>query len=165
VPRELYFPVLAYRFCTQGFISSAAVNGVYTELFAGLSPSITEKDNGRWGMYFVLSFVWVTDSDHCVPSCTIWLSCPSASRPVEEDMGREYWEWTENQVKQYLQTSAYAIHSSVQEDNELCCRCPTSQAIAHLCRLPVPYSQTHVVICNDTPTLAASLGSMADRQG
>jgi hypothetical protein len=33
----------------QKFVTSEPKSGAYTELYAGLSPDITEKDNGGWG--------------------------------------------------------------------------------------------------------------------
>ncbi|KAH7127746.1 hypothetical protein B0J13DRAFT_564463 [Dactylonectria estremocensis] len=58
-------------------------NGAYTELFAGLHPSITEKDNGSWVSPF---------------------GKKEAARKdlVEPDLGRKYWEWCETQVRPYM---------------------------------------------------------------
>ena len=38
-----------HRNSTQKLITKDPVNGAYTELFAGLSDEITEKNNGGWG--------------------------------------------------------------------------------------------------------------------
>ncbi|KAH8674172.1 short-chain dehydrogenase [Xylariales sp. PMI_506] len=66
-----------------GLIASEPKNGAYTELFAGLSPSITEKDNGKW----VAPFGFIA---------------PVRSDLLDEDLGKKYWEWTEKQVTPYL---------------------------------------------------------------
>ncbi|KAH8597150.1 short-chain dehydrogenase [Bisporella sp. PMI_857] len=58
-------------------------NGAYTELFAGLHPSITEKDNGGWVSPFGKKEEPRKDL-------------------VEPELGRKYWEWSEEQVKPYL---------------------------------------------------------------
>ena len=39
----------------QKLISHYPKNGAYTQLFASHSPSITEKHNGSWGKYSLLS--------------------------------------------------------------------------------------------------------------
>jgi hypothetical protein len=36
-------------FPQQKFVTSEPKSGAYTELYAGLSPDITEKENGGWG--------------------------------------------------------------------------------------------------------------------
>jgi hypothetical protein len=64
-------------------IASEAKKGAYTELFAGLDPSITDTNNGGW-------------------------VCPfgKVEKPrkdlVEPELGKKYWEWSEAQVKPYL---------------------------------------------------------------
>ncbi|KAH7176740.1 short-chain dehydrogenase [Dactylonectria macrodidyma] len=58
-------------------------NGAYTELFAGLHPSITEKDNGGWVSPFGKKEAPRKDL-------------------VEPDLGRKYWEWCETQVRPYM---------------------------------------------------------------
>jgi hypothetical protein len=35
----------------QKLVAQDPKNGAYTELFAGLDESITQKDNGGWGTY------------------------------------------------------------------------------------------------------------------
>lgn len=53
--------------CSQKLISSDPINGAYTELFAGLSDTITEENNGGWGKK-PLPFVAYTDCD----SVSLW---------------------------------------------------------------------------------------------
>ncbi|PCG95161.1 Short-chain dehydrogenase/reductase SDR [Penicillium occitanis (nom. inval.)] len=58
-------------------------NGAYTELFAGLDESITQKDNGGW------------------------VSPYGKLEPVREDLrdpalGRQFWKWCEEQVQPFL---------------------------------------------------------------
>ncbi|USP80366.1 Putative Short-chain dehydrogenase [Curvularia clavata] len=58
-------------------------NGAYTELFAGLSPTITEKDNGGW-----VSPFGKTE--------------PARKDLLDPELGRTYWEWSEAQISPYL---------------------------------------------------------------
>lgn len=37
-------------------MASEPINGAYTELFAGLSDTITKEDNGQWGRFFTHAF-------------------------------------------------------------------------------------------------------------
>ncbi|CEJ91607.1 hypothetical protein VHEMI07309 [[Torrubiella] hemipterigena] len=57
-------------------------NGAYTELFAGLSDTIDEEDNGGW----------------LVPFGKVE---PIRADLAEAEIGKKYWEWSEEQVKQY----------------------------------------------------------------
>ncbi|KAB8205701.1 hypothetical protein BDV34DRAFT_96406 [Aspergillus parasiticus] len=64
-------------------ISHPPINGAYTELFAGLHPSITEENNGGWVAPF------------------------GKLEPVRKDLldislCRKYWEWCETQVTPYM---------------------------------------------------------------
>ncbi|KAE8324091.1 hypothetical protein BDV39DRAFT_208280 [Aspergillus sergii] len=64
-------------------ISHPPNNGVYTELFAGLHPSIMEENNGGWVAPF------------------------GKLEPVRKDLldislCRKYWEWCETQVTPYM---------------------------------------------------------------
>ncbi|KAK9373440.1 uncharacterized protein V1513DRAFT_432845 [Lipomyces chichibuensis] len=64
-------------------ISNHPKNGAYTQLFAGLHPSITEKDNGGWvSPYGKLE--------------------PVRKDFLDRDLCRKYWEWSETQVKPYM---------------------------------------------------------------
>ncbi|KAM5354092.1 hypothetical protein ACJ41O_000742 [Fusarium nematophilum] len=65
------------------YIAHEPKNGAYTQLFAGLSPAITEKHNGGW----------VAPFGRLVPG---------REDLLEEGLGKKYWEWTEEQVKPYL---------------------------------------------------------------
>ncbi|KAL0945043.1 short-chain dehydrogenase [Colletotrichum truncatum] len=60
------------------------INGAYTELFAGLSPAITEKDSGGW----------------VVPNGRL-----KSGREDFRDskLGKQYWEWTMAELQPYLQ--------------------------------------------------------------
>ncbi|KAL9116585.1 MAG: hypothetical protein Q9187_006891 [Circinaria calcarea] len=64
------------------FILYPPIYGAYTELYAGLSPDITQKDNGGW--------------------VSPWGRLePGRKDLLEPDLGRKFWEWTEKQVKEY----------------------------------------------------------------
>ncbi|MCJ1282869.1 hypothetical protein MMC26_002195 [Xylographa opegraphella] len=60
-----------------------AIQGAYTELYAGLSPDITMDHTGGW----------VAPWGRLVPG---------RKDLHEPELGRKYWEWTEEQVKPYL---------------------------------------------------------------
>ncbi|KAM0321572.1 hypothetical protein ACHAQA_010062 [Verticillium albo-atrum] len=64
-------------------ISHPPRNGAYTELFAALHPSITEEDNGGW----VSPFGKKEDPRKDL---------------TEPELGHQYWEWSEAQVKPYM---------------------------------------------------------------
>jgi len=58
------------------------IYGAYTELFAGLSPEVKEENSG----------------------CFIqpWGRIVEGRKDLhEEGLGKRYWEWTEEQVKEY----------------------------------------------------------------
>jgi len=61
--------------CVQKLTTSHPKNGAYTELFAGVSPTIT-KDNGGW----------VSPFGKVEPACKDLL---------DPELGRKYWEWSE----------------------------------------------------------------------
>lgn len=65
-----------------GFILYPAVNGAYTELFAGLSPEVAEMEKGMWVVPF--GRVMKLRKDY-----------------VDGGNGREFWEWCEEQVGRY----------------------------------------------------------------
>ena len=46
----------------MGFISSEAIYGAYTELFAGLSPKVTLDKTGAWSTYDTPSSIQYADS-------------------------------------------------------------------------------------------------------
>ncbi|KAI3532912.1 short-chain dehydrogenase [Colletotrichum filicis] len=64
------------------FLAHKPINGAYTELFAGLSPTITEKNNGGWVVPFGQLAVGRQDLR-------------------DKELGKKYWEWTEKQLKPY----------------------------------------------------------------
>jgi NAD(P)-dependent dehydrogenase (short-subunit alcohol dehydrogenase family) len=64
-------------------MTSHPKNGAYTELFAGLSPTITEKDNGG-----LVSPFGKTE--------------PARKDLLDPELGRTYWEWSEAQISPYL---------------------------------------------------------------
>ncbi|KLP17571.1 Uncharacterized protein LW94_12997 [Fusarium fujikuroi] len=64
-------------------ISSDPINGAYTELFAGLSDTITEENNGGWVSPF--GKVEKIRKDF-----------------VEPELGSKFWNWTMEQVKTYM---------------------------------------------------------------
>lgn len=84
-------------------ISHDPINGAYTELFAGLHPSITEKNNGGWGK---CPFI----TTQSVYSCLFAFSLvspfgriePARKDLLDPHLGRKYWEWSESQVKPYM---------------------------------------------------------------
>lgn len=45
-----------FRMFLNTFIAYPSINGAYTELFAGLSPTITMKETGAWGESFFFFF-------------------------------------------------------------------------------------------------------------
>ncbi|KAM6517734.1 short-chain alcohol dehydrogenase [Fusarium solani] len=63
-------------------ISHEPKNGAYTQLFASHSTTITEKNNGGW----VSPFGKVE---------------PARKDLLDPALGKQYWEWTEEQVNQY----------------------------------------------------------------
>lgn len=71
--------------------------GAYTELYAGLSPDITEEHNGAWGTLILLD-----------TSILIRTVAPFGKlAPVRQDvldpaLGKRYWEWMEEQTKAYM---------------------------------------------------------------
>jgi retinol dehydrogenase-12 len=65
-----------------GLILYPAVNGAYTELFAGLSPDVPRAPKGTW----------------VVPFGRIM---PLRKDLATKDTGREFWEWCEKQVEKY----------------------------------------------------------------
>ncbi|KXH48475.1 short-chain dehydrogenase [Colletotrichum simmondsii] len=64
------------------FLAHKPINGAYTELFAGLSPTITEKNNGGWVVPFGQLAAGREDLR-------------------DKELGKKYWEWTEKQLKPY----------------------------------------------------------------
>ncbi|KAI1028182.1 hypothetical protein LB504_012493 [Fusarium proliferatum] len=69
--------------CAQKLISSDPINGAYTELFAGLSGTISEENNGGWVSPF--GKVEKIRKDF-----------------VEPELGSKFWDWTMEQVKPYM---------------------------------------------------------------
>ncbi|KAH9206604.1 short-chain dehydrogenase [Leptodontidium sp. 2 PMI_412] len=65
-----------------GWLSSSPVNGACTELFAGLDKSVTEGHNGGW----------IAPYGRLVPA---------RKDLVDPEIGKAYWEWSEEQVKPY----------------------------------------------------------------
>jgi retinol dehydrogenase-12 len=64
-------------------ITYPAVNGAYTELFAGLSPEVSKAEKGTWVVPF------------------------GRIMPLREDLAeggnaKEFWEWSEKQVERYV---------------------------------------------------------------
>ncbi|KAK9320878.1 hypothetical protein V1517DRAFT_328031 [Lipomyces orientalis] len=64
------------------FVAKNPVNGAYTELYAGLSEDITEKNSGGWVAPFGRLTRGPTDL-------------------FDPELGRKYWEWSEEQIKPY----------------------------------------------------------------
>ncbi|KAI8626001.1 short-chain dehydrogenase [Xylariaceae sp. FL1651] len=80
-PTDLQRTMPAWRSCLVKALGKEPKYGGYTELFAGLDSRVTE--NGAYvGPYGRLE---KAREDLC-----------------EENLGRQYWEWTEKQVQQYL---------------------------------------------------------------
>ncbi|KFZ24489.1 hypothetical protein V502_01024 [Pseudogymnoascus sp. VKM F-4520 (FW-2644)] len=78
----LWYPELCAKL-VQNLITYPPINGAYTELFAGLDKSITQRNNGGW----VAPFGRVQ---------------PLREDLLEPKLGGEYWEWTERQVIPYM---------------------------------------------------------------
>ena len=60
--------------CVQKPTTSHPRNSAYTELFAGVSPTVTEKDNSGW----VSLFGKVAQARKDL---------------LDPELGRKYWEW------------------------------------------------------------------------
>ena len=52
---------------SQKLVSSEPVNGAYTELYAGLSPDVTEKHNGGWGKFYYFAINCSPSSHYSYP--------------------------------------------------------------------------------------------------
>ncbi|KAI1768460.1 hypothetical protein GGR53DRAFT_532377 [Hypoxylon sp. FL1150] len=68
------------------------VNGAYVELFAALSPDLTMKDNGSW----------VVPWGRLYPIRKDLLDATKSKDEGGNENGREFWEWCEEQVKEFL---------------------------------------------------------------
>ncbi|KAK8055585.1 short-chain dehydrogenase [Apiospora rasikravindrae] len=90
-----------------------AINGAYTELFAGLSPAITLESSGNWGRCLLganTSSIWFADriSALVVPwgrFMSIRHDLKEGSRLKEEGgtgIAKEFWDWNEAQVRSYV---------------------------------------------------------------
>lgn len=78
-------------------IIHTAIYGAYTELYAGLSQDITEERNGGWRMFGSLKVIVVN-----LRLVQPWGRFePIRSQLADEETGKKYWEWTEEQVKDY----------------------------------------------------------------
>ncbi|KAF7553336.1 hypothetical protein G7Z17_g3716 [Cylindrodendrum hubeiense] len=74
------------------FVCYPAINGAYTELFAGLSPEITIENTG----------IWVVPWGRFAP---IRADLQKGSLPESEGgsgMAEKFWAWSEDQIKQYF---------------------------------------------------------------
>ncbi|KAG5762625.1 hypothetical protein H9Q72_009289 [Fusarium xylarioides] len=76
-------------------IAHAPKNGAYTQLFASHSPTITEKENGCWGKSFIIQ-IWLPS--YVSPFGKVE---PCRKDLLDPDLGKKYWEWTEEQVNKY----------------------------------------------------------------
>ena len=87
----------------QKMLASDPKNGAYTELFAGLSTTIKEKDNGGWGELLTVDFYvqisWLTKTILVSPFGKV--DTPRKDL-VDEELCTKYWEWSEKQVAPYL---------------------------------------------------------------
>ncbi|GKT66267.1 short-chain dehydrogenase [Colletotrichum tofieldiae] len=72
-----------YQKAVARMIARDPKNGAYTELFAGLSPTITETNNGGW----VVPFGRIASG---------------RADLLEKELGKKYWEWAEEQVRPFL---------------------------------------------------------------
>jgi hypothetical protein len=80
--------------------------GAYTELFAGLHPGIKEEHNGGWSTY--IHSRWL-DTYFMIPLADLYIiivvpfgkHAPVPAALVDPELGRKYWEWTEEQVRPY----------------------------------------------------------------
>jgi len=69
-----------------------AINGAYTELFAGLSPEVTPAKNGAW----------IHPWGRFVPLKADILASSKSKSEGGTGVAAQFWEWSEAQVKAYL---------------------------------------------------------------
>lgn len=91
-------------------ISQPPINGAYTELFAGLSPSVTPKQTGAWSTLrnpfgLAVLLTWCTTVIPWGRFATLRKDLEAAGKAKSAGgtgRGEEFWEWSEKQVKPYL---------------------------------------------------------------
>jgi NAD(P)-dependent dehydrogenase (short-subunit alcohol dehydrogenase family) len=74
--------LLAIAYMNQKMILADTIYGAYTELFAGLDTAVTEENNGTW----VVPYGKIEEQRKDF---------------LDPELGRKYWDWSEQQVKQY----------------------------------------------------------------
>ncbi|KAJ3495684.1 hypothetical protein NLG97_g3216 [Lecanicillium saksenae] len=78
---QRYIP--SWQVSLFGLVAYPAKYGAYTELYAGLHDDVTQEHNGAW----------------LLPWGRI---VPARKDLADAALGRQYWEWSENQIKAYL---------------------------------------------------------------
>ena len=87
------------------------IHGAYTELYAGLSPEITEENNGGWRKCFFLTplsiflvclaFQEDMEAEYSSPVNPWGSIAPLKKNLQNEDLAKQFYEWTDEQVKHY----------------------------------------------------------------
>ena len=83
------------------------IQGAYTELFAGLSPDITQENNGAWSEcagvleIHLLTFTVVPWGRFAPLRADLEASSKSEAEGGT-GIGNKFWEWSEDQVKSFL---------------------------------------------------------------
>lgn len=87
-----------------------AIYGAHTELFAGLSPAITEEKNGCWSMFLlngIQSIVMLTHLILVVPYGRFGNLRPDIEEATKatqnggSGIAKRFWEWSEDKVQAY----------------------------------------------------------------
>lgn len=89
---ELQRNVPSWQIPILNLLTHTPIHGAYTELYAGLSPDVTPDLNGAW----------IVPWGRFAP---LRKDIEAGSKTEEEGgtgIGKKFWEWSEEQVKQYL---------------------------------------------------------------
>jgi hypothetical protein len=87
----------------QRLVTHDPVNGAYTQLFAGLHPSITMANSGGWGECTLIKF----RQDAKANMLAIIVSPFGKTEDLRKDLAdasqsKKYWEWSEAQVGPFM---------------------------------------------------------------
>ncbi|KAH8821782.1 hypothetical protein F5884DRAFT_102404 [Xylogone sp. PMI_703] len=80
------------RLILKWFINYPAINGAYTELFAGLSPNVTIEKSGAWIIPF----------GRFQPIRQDLVESTKTKEEGGTGVGFEFWEWCEEQIRPYI---------------------------------------------------------------
>ncbi|KAH8819442.1 short-chain dehydrogenase [Xylogone sp. PMI_703] len=80
------------KFILKLLLQYPAINGAYTELFAGLSPDITIEKSGEWIIPF----------GRTLPMRKDVVESTKTKEEGGTGVGLKFWEWTEEQITPYL---------------------------------------------------------------